>query len=474
MMVTIGKKDSQPCLAEFYKEDCKKLQRAYPLAEKIFSGKYLQSKILLIDENKTVVVVGMGKEEDRSSLSPKELLAKACKELKSNGIRKAVFNIENIVDIWGIDCISACTEGIHLGFYDGISYKQEKEKKEYQAVLCGISEEQTDEAQKQIEEGELLAKAVIFVRELVNMPGNMLRPLDFAKEVSSFAEHENIEISMLTFEQLLKMGMGALAGIGGSSEFPPCMCVLRYMGNPDSDEVTGLIGKGVTSDTGGYCLKGRASLIGMNGDMAGGAVTAAVIKTLAEQKVKVNVVCVIPMCENRISPGSMLPGDVISSYSGRTIEILNTDAEGRLILADAVSYAVKDEKVTRILDIATLTGAMVNALGFHVTGALSDSDEMWTGFEEASYKTGEHFCRLPYYKENEKMIESSIADVKNMGETVCGSITAGLFIRKFAEEIPWIHLDIAGTASVDKPLYEFQSKGATGAAVDTIYRWLAD
>ena len=250
------------------------------------------------------------------------------------------------------------------------------------------------------------------------------------------------------------------------------MCVLRYNGDPDSKEITGLVGKGVTSDTGGYCLKSRDSLIGMHGDMAGGAVTASVIKALAKSKARVNVTCVIPICENRLTAGSLLPGDVITSYSGQTIEILNTDAEGRLILADGVSYAVMEERVTRVLDIATLTGAMANALGNHVTGVIADSDQIWNELEEASAGTGEYFCRLPFYRENEKMLESEIADIKNMGESFCGAITAGLFIRHFANQVPWIHLDIAGTAHVGKPLYEFQAKGATGATIDTIYRWL--
>lgn len=471
-MITIGNNSSANCIVRFYGEGSSLIEEGFPKASAVFQGKYLQSRVLTDSDGKVWILTGMGKTGEVNVLQLKELLAKAAKEVKHCEIMEAVIDISEFLKIFGIQCVEKCVESIRLGLAEGLTYKKDAKTVEYKIFLSGIPEDQLPLAQELQREGELLGDAVIFTRKLVNMPGNKLRPIDLAKEIEDHVKDCQIEYTFYGYDKLQEMGMGALNAVGGSSEFPPCMCVLRYKGDPDSSENTGLVGKGVTSDTGGYCLKSRDSLIGMNGDMAGGAVTASVMRALAKSHARVNVTCVIPICENRLTAGSLLPGDVITSYSGQTIEILNTDAEGRLILADGVSYAVMEEKVTRVLDIATLTGAMANTFGNHVTGVISDSDQIWRELEEASAGTGEYFCRLPFYRENEKMLESEIADIKNMGESFCGAITAGLFIRHFANRVPWIHMDIAGTAHVGKPLYEFQAKGATGAVVDTIYSWL--
>lgn len=196
---------------------------------------------------------------------------------------------------------------------------------------------------------------------------------------------------------------------------------------------------------------------------------AGTIYALAKNRIPVNVTGLIPMVENRISDGSLLPGDVITSYSGKTIEVVDTDAEGRLILADSVAYAVREEHVDRVLDIATLTGGICASLGFGAAGMLCDNEEFCREFELASAKSGERYLRFPIYAEYERLLESDIADVKNFGGRFAGSITAGLFVRAFAEQTPWIHLDIAGTAWVDPPVFEYQSKGASGAGLSTMY-----
>ena len=208
---------------------------------------------------------------------------------------------------------------------------------------------------------------------------------------------------------------------------------------------------------------------GIKGDMAGGAAVVGAIYSLAKNNIKANVVGVIPASENRISRESFIPGDVIGSMSGKTIEVLNTDAEGRLILADAVTYAIQKEGASKIIDIATLTGSVVNALGFSTAGVLANNDKFFKEFKEAYNKSGEQYWRLPICDEHRDMIKSNIADIKNTGKSYCGTITAGLFIEEFVENMPWIHLDIAGTAWVDTPLYEYQSKGATGAGVTSMY-----
>ena len=257
--------------------------------------------------------------------------------------------------------------------------------------------------------------------------------------------------------------------VGKSSANPPCLIVMRYRGDADSEENYGFIGKGVTCDTGGYCLKPAASMLGIKGDMAGAAAVAGALYAMAKNQVKANVTVVIPSCENRISRESFLPGDVIGSLSGKTIEIGNTDPEGRLILADAITYAIQNERVTKILDIATLTGAVVAMFGFTTAGVMCDDDAWYETFEAAAGHSAEQYWRLPIFKEYKKMVESKIADVRNLSNGGCASITAGMFLKTFASPLPWIHVDIAGTAWVDSPIWEFQSAGATGAGVTTLY-----
>lgn len=401
------------------------------------------------------ISVGMGPVEKLDRIKVKEIGAVIAKTMDKLGHKDYGICVTTLVKSINRDCILDLAEGILL------------QDKNQNVILFG--EKFTFAMENALEETTKIVDSILMARRLVNCPGNKLRPLAFAKELSEAFADTDVEISQLVYGQLKDMGMGGLAGIGESSENPPCLYIMRYHGNPDSKENIGLVGKGVTCDTGGYCLKSPDSMRGIKGDMAGGAAVAGAILALAKNHIRVNVTGIIPMCENRISPASLLPGDVITSYSGKTIEILNTDAEGRLILADAVTYAVRDEKVTSVLDIATLTGAVVNLFGFSIGGVISDSVDLKRQFFAASQKSGEHYWEIPFYEEHEKMLKSTLADIKNMGENYCGTITAGLFIRYFAEERPWIHLDIAGTAWVDSPVYEFQEKGATGAAVSTLY-----
>lgn len=262
--------------------------------------------------------------------------------------------------------------------------------------------------------------------------------------------------------------MEAFLTVGNSALHPPRLIVLRYRGGGDEDPIC-LVGKGVTCDTGGYCLKAASSMKGIKGDMAGAAAVWGAVLALAANHVPVNVTAVIPSVENRISPDSYIPGDIIASMSGKTIEVGNTDAEGRLILADGVTYAIREEHAARIVDIATLTGAVVGMFGFTTAGYLSNNEGFSDAFQAAYHRSGEQYWPLPTFPEYRKMIESPLADLSNTSSDGCGTITAGLFIGAFAEDKPWIHIDIAGTAWVDSPRFEYQTKGATGAGVTTLY-----
>lgn len=395
----------------------------------------------------------------------KEFFAKAVKEYTGT---EFTVDLTGLVEEKGLSCVSDAVEGILLGTFEPEHFPARSPKK-WEIEITGLPLE----AEEIVRETETLVEGVAWARHMTNRPGNLLHPADFFAEVqklfSGLSNEVQVETEALDVEKLKEMGMNALLGVGMSSAYAPCLCIIRYRGNPADDHITGLVGKGVTVDTGGYCLKSSESMAGIKGDMAGGAAVAGAIYALAKNRVKTNVVGVIPMVENRISGGSMLPGDVITSYSGKTIEILNTDAEGRLILADALSYAVRDEHVSRVLDIATLTGAVCTSLGFGAAGMVGDNEEFCREFERAYEKSGERYVRFPIYEEYERMIQSEIADVKNVGGKFAGSITAGLFIRTFAEQTPWIHLDIAGTAWVDPPVFEYQSKGASGSGVTSMY-----
>ncbi|MGL4914348.1 MAG: leucyl aminopeptidase [Romboutsia sp.] len=434
---------------------------------KVFQGKIFQLFYSPFNEVPTLFV-GIGKKEDIDFIIVKEVFAKISKELKKMNVNECIIDILELYKVYENTMICHMIEGLILG---GYKYSKEKENNQLNCEinLCGIKESERESVEAIIKETTSIMKGVIFARNTVNAPGNKLRPYDFVNEIKDFMKDVDVEVEVLDYEKLKELKMDALVAVGDSSKFKPYLMVVRYHGNKESNENFGLIGKGVTCDTGGYCLKPSNSMAGIRGDMAGGATVIGAIHALAENKIKTNVTAIVPICENRISDSSLLVGDMISSYSGKTIEILNTDAEGRLILADAVSYGIKNERITKVLDIATLTGAVVNLLGFSIGGVMCDDDKLFKDFERAYDKTQERYLRLPFYKEHEKMLESDVADIKNLGKNHCGTLTAGLFIREFADKKPWIHMDIAGTAWTEPPIFEYQSKGATGAGITTIY-----
>lgn len=450
------------------------------LETKVFHGKFLEKWAELSAEGSFQLLVGMGKESmektpmDKESGKIREICAAAAKEMKERKIREFSCDMGKIVHAWGEEALKEAAEGIVLGLYS-VERLSDREDKSWKVTFTGAAE--SENARALIREGQVLSGAVIFARDMVNRPANYLRPEDFAAEITALMDGLPVETEILPTERLREEGMGAFLAVGESSAYPPCMLVLRYLPKKKQSEekefhadeaVTALVGKGVMCDTGGYCLKESQSMAGIKGDMAGGAAVAAAIYALAKNNAPNNVIGVIPMCENRIAPGSMIPGDVVKAGDGTLVEILNTDAEGRLILADAVSFAVRREQADRVVDIATLTGAMARMFGSSITGLMADDEEFCRELLEAAGRSGERFCRVSWYREHEKMIESDMADIKNVSSS-CPAITAGLFIRHFAAGKPWLHLDIAGTADVSEPVFAYQEKRATGVGVMTLY-----
>ncbi|OUN20462.1 hypothetical protein B5G34_14860 [Flavonifractor sp. An82] len=403
---------------------------------------------------------------DSKALTPEGLrraAAKAVKTMKDLGGKTGVLDAAALLPILGPAAGAALAQGAELALHEAPTFAaapREPITLWLDGDCAGL--DQT------LQETAAVTRSICLARDLVNCPANKLTPADMAAEMTREAEALGIECQVLDENEARALGMEAFLTVGSSALHPPRLIVLRYRGGGDADPIC-LVGKGVTCDTGGYCLKAASSMKGIKGDMAGAAAVFGAVLALAANHVPVNVTAVIPSVENRISPDSYIPGDVIGSMSGKTIEVGNTDAEGRLILADAVTYAIRQEHAAKLVDIATLTGAVVGMFGFTTAGYLSNDEAFSDAFRAAYGRSGEQYWPLPTFPEYRKMIESPLADLSNTSSDGCGTITAGLFIGAFAEDKPWIHIDIAGTAWVDSPRFEYQTKGATGAGVTTLY-----
>ncbi len=425
-------------------------------------------------KDNAILYVGLGQASSFDFMKIKDVVAYSIKQLKKYKAKNVALDLSLFLKEFGINCIGEVVLGIRLGLYNFMGYSTTKKKPDYDVFLKGYSKEEENIISKEKNLALNLSQGVILARDLVNTPSNRLTPIIMAENIRKLGEDADFQVEIFDEKYIVEMGMDAFYTVGGSSGNPPRLVIARYFGDDESDDITALVGKGVTCDTGGYCLKSASSMAGIKGDMAGAAAVIGTIYALAKNKVKVNVVGVIPACENRISRESFVPGDVVNSMSGKTIEILNTDAEGRLILADAITYALQKEKAVKVIDIATLTGAVVSTLGFSTAGILTNNKEFYQEFKKGYKKSGEQYFQFPIYDEYRDMIKSDIADVKNAGKNYCGTIIAGLFLEKFVEDTPWIHLDIAGTAWVETPLYEYQIAGATGAGVTSMYHLFSE
>lgn len=316
------------------------------------------------------------------------------------------------------------------------------------------------------EQGVQIADAVCYARELTNLPGNLLTPAQLANEAERLAQRSGLTCKIYEEIEADQAGMGGLLAVGKGSANPPRMIVLRYAGAPDSSRWIGLVGKGVTFDAGGISLKPGKGMEEFISDMGGAAAVFGTMQGLAALRLPVNVVGVVPAAENLPSGSAYKPGDVIETYSGLTVEVLNTDAEGRIVLADGLTTAIR-EGADRLIDVATLTGAVMHALGDITTGVIAN-DQMWlNAVLQAGERAGEYVWPLPAYPEYRAMLRSDVADLKNHGGPWGGAIAGGLFVGAFAGDRPWVHLDIGGTAWMweDRGL---EPKGGTGVMVRTL------
>lgn len=386
---------------------------------------------------------------------------KEAKKLKGHNLLMTA--IGDDISYW----LSSAMKGLLLADYSFDKYHSDKKDcpELNLGILTGV-----DQASFKKEEqyARMMTHYVALARDLVNEPANVMTPSALADAAKAVCEKNNIKFTALGKDECDALGMGAFLSVAKGSKQAPKFIVMEYNGRATDDEKIALIGKGICFDTGGYNLKPGASMKGMHGDMGGAAAVIAAIGAIAEAKLGINVTAIIPACENMISGKSMRPGDIVKSMNGKYIEIANTDAEGRLALADAITYAIKECGATTLIDVATLTGACVVALGDRFTGVFSNSDDLCAKLVQASILSGESIWRLPLGDDEYKDLNaSSVADIANTG-TQCGAIAAARFLNEFVERKPWIHMDIAGTSESDADT-EIYAKGGTGVAAMTLY-----
>jgi leucyl aminopeptidase len=417
-----------------------------------------------------VVVTGLGKRQELTVNKVRSAVAETCRYLRKKGVASIASSAQG-AGIKGINKESAAqavTEGALLGLYAFRRYITKKKNNfgEIKQLLIAGNGKEKPLLEKAITRGRIMAEAANWARDLVNEPANFMTPSQMADAARQLAQSYGLKVEVLEKEQMAAAGMGALLGVAQGSQQPPKFIILSYKGS-NSDEVDmALVGKGITFDSGGISIKPSEGMADMKGDMAGGASVMATLIALAQLKPRFNVTAVVPATENLPSGTALKPGDILTAMNGKTIEVLNTDAEGRLILADALSYA-KKLGAKSIIDVATLTGACMVALGKICTGVFSNNQELANKVIAAGNETGEFAWQLPMYEEYKEQLKSDIADIKNIGNRYGGAITAAKFLEEFINKTPWVHLDIAGPYETDKEK-GYLVKGATGVPVRTL------
>ena len=418
--------------------------------------------------SRIVAVVGLGEQRNFGTDKIRGVAGEFCRVLRKLNCHK----IATIVHGEGIDGIDpemsaeAIVEGGLLGLYDFGKYKK-LEYEDIEEMLIVVREESKISAlERGSQKGKVLAEATNLARDMVNEPSNYMTPSRIAEVAQEIADKHNLEFQIFDSKDMEAMGMGGLLGVAKGSNEPPKLITLSYKGEEHSEKALGFVGKGITFDSGGISIKPSEGMAEMKDDMAGGAAVIAALSAISQLKLKINVVAIVPATENLPSGTALKPGDVLRIMNGKTVEVISTDAEGRLILADALSYAVK-QGLSPLVDLATLTGACRIALGTLYSGAFTNNQALMDKVLQAGSSTGERMWQLPMPEEYKELIKSEIADIKNTGNRYGGAITAALFLAEFVDDTPWVHLDIAGTSSSSKES-GYTVKGATGSGVRTL------
>jgi len=427
-----------------------------------FSGKAAELAVLHQPQGlkaKRLVVVGGGKRAAFDSAALRKAASSTARALKQKGVKTLAWWLSS-------GDPAAVIEGAFLGNFEPDRHKPSSEAKSLEAFHV-VAAANGAELEQAAERGRILGEAQNFTRDLVNEPANKLTPLRLAERAHTMASEFGLECEVLDQDRMRQLGMGSLLGVAQGSAEPPALIVVRYKPAtaPKTGDHLGLVGKGVTFDTGGVSIKPAEGMEKMKYDMAGGAAVLGAMQAIAQLKPAIPVTALIPAVENMVGSRAQRPGDIVTSLSGKTIEVLNTDAEGRLILVDALTYAQR-LGCTHLVDAATLTGAIVVALGHVNIGAFTNHDEMLGRVMAAAKSEGEKMWHMPLDDDYKELLKSAFADLANIGGRYGGAVSAAWFLKEFVGETPWVHLDIAGTAWLDeaKP---YMAKGPTGVCVRT-------
>jgi leucyl aminopeptidase len=433
-----------------------------------YSSAVGECTLIVANDGTQIFLVGCGEKETFKQDHLRRAVGRALKTARANKAKViSVIQPTLSLEILEIHWVQLVSETIYLSLYEYNKYLSGKETFEIDeiAVQC---ESNNDDAQAALKAGTVLGHSTTIARDLINEPAIDLYPETLAKKVQELGKCYGFDVQIFNAEQCNGMGMHALMAVGQASTRKPHLIVMRWIGGSNMEPI-GLVGKGVTYDTGGLSLKPTGSMLHMKSDMGGAATVIATMCALARMGSKKNVVGVVAAAENAVAGNAYKPGDVIRSMNGKTIEIGNTDAEGRLTLADAITYAIHKEHANTIIDIATLTGAVKVALGDHRAGMVSTDDDLVKAAYSASEKSDELFWQLPIDDEYRDLNSSEIADIKNIGrDGLAGTITAASFIESFTENLPWLHIDMAGVCFFRKD-HEYISKGGSGRPMRSLY-----
>jgi leucyl aminopeptidase len=419
-----------------------------------------------------LLFVGGGQAKNFTTSEVRKLAGAAVRFLKSKNFKRFAILVPELAgDAAG--AVRAIVEGAFVANFDPDTYKSDRKDQSVEEITI-VASGAPDQIERAVEEGRIVGESQNFTRELVNEPGNKMTPTMMAHRARRMVEGLGMpELTIETYgaEKLHELKMGAFWSVAQGSDEPPALIVARYepKGAPEKPLI-GLVGKGITFDTGGISIKPSDGMEKMKYDMAGGAAMLGAIRAIALLKPKVRVLAIVCASENMPSGKAQKPGDVQIAMSGKSIEIINTDAEGRLVLADGLHYA-RQLGATHLIDAATLTGACVVALGYINAGVFTNDDSMWEGFHAALKRAGEKMWRLPIDQDYQELIKSNIADIKNSGGRWGGAVSAAMFLKEFVEETPWMHLDIAGTAWEEESK-AWIAKGPSGIAVRSIVEFV--
>jgi leucyl aminopeptidase len=427
---------------------------------------------------KRLLIVGLGKQAKATADKVRNAAGTAIRFTKPRGIRELVFALPVTGELAAARGVRAAVEGAFVGDFDPDTYRSDRKDQSVESfTLAAPASADKATLKAAFAEGVIVGESQNFTRSLVNEPGNKLTPTILGQRAVAMADEVGLRSVVYSTDKLHELKMGAFWSVSQGSAEPPALIVLRYEPEGVTDgPVLGLVGKGITFDTGGISIKPSDKMEQMKYDMAGGAAMIGTMRAIALLKPKVRVIAVVCAAENMPSGTAQKPGDVQTAMPltadkpGKTIEVINTDAEGRMVLADGLTYA-RQLGATHLIDAATLTGACVVALGTTNAGAFSNDDETYAKFEAALSTSGEKFWRLPLGEEYAEQIKSDIGDIKNTGGRAGGAITAAEFLKVFVEETPWIHLDIAGLAWVEDSR-PYIAKGPSGVAVRSILEWV--